>query len=43
MTNEAIYKKYKEEICSKCKNQNNCEEELHIRLDKTVRCDNYKK
>lgn len=38
-----LFKIYAEEICSKCKNKGNCQEELRIRLDHSIKCDRYRK
>lgn len=40
---ENILEIYAKEICSNCKNREKCQEELHIRIDRTVRCEEYVK
>lgn len=40
-TKETIYEKYTREKCKKCKNKERCQEELHKRIDGTIRCDHY--
>ena len=40
---ENIYQTYAREICSKCKNKQQCEEEIRVRIDKTIKCDSYEK
>ena len=37
-----IFQKYVKVICSKCKNRQLCQEELRIRIDNTIKCENYK-
>lgn len=39
---ETIYEIYVKEICSKCKNKENCEEELRIKINNTIKCEKYK-
>ena len=38
-----LFETYTKEICSMCKNKENCQEELRIRLDNSIKCDRYKK
>lgn len=38
-----IFETYSKEICSQCKNKEECQEELRIRLDYSIKCDRYKK
>lgn len=38
-----LFETYTKEICSRCKNKENCQEELRIRLDNSIKCDRYKK
>ena len=40
---ENLYRLYVKEICSNCKNKEKCQEELHIRVDNTIKCYEYKK
>lgn len=39
---ETIYETYTRTLCSKCKNRNNCEEELRIKINNTLKCEEYK-
>ena len=43
MTNETIYETYIRTICSKCKNKKQCQEELRIKIDGSIKCDKYEK
>lgn len=38
---ETIYETYTRTICSNCANRNNCSEELRMKIDNTIKCDNY--
>lgn len=38
-----LFKTYSKEICSNCRDKENCQEELRIRLDNSIKCDGYKK
>lgn len=40
--NETIYETYTRTVCSICENKKDCQETLRIRIDNTIRCDNYK-
>lgn len=42
-TKETILEKYSIEICKRCKNKYNCEEELHKRINNKVKCDRYER
>ena len=37
------FKSYSEKICSNCINKKECQEELRIRLDGSIKCDEYKR
>lgn len=41
MTNETIYETYVRQICSNCKNREQCQEELRIKVDGTIKCNSY--
>lgn len=43
MTKESIYETYAREICKRCKNKQKCEEEIRLKINNTIRCDNYEK
>lgn len=43
MTKETIYETYTRQICSNCKNRDKCQEELKIKIDRSIKCDNYEK
>lgn len=38
---ETIYQTYVNEVCSICKNKEECQEELRTRLDGSIKCDKY--
>lgn len=38
MTQQELFNKYKEEKCNKCKEKDNCNKVLKIRIDRTVNC-----
>ena len=38
---ETIYQTYTRTVCSICKNKDKCEEDLRIRLDNTIKCNEY--
>lgn len=38
-----LFKTYTKKICSKCKNKGNCQEELRIRIDNSIKCHEYRK
>ena len=40
---KSILQEYSEKICSICANRKDCQEELRIRLDNTVKCYEYKR
>lgn len=40
---ESIYETYTKRICNNCKNKEKCEEELRIKLNNTVKCENYER
>ena len=42
-TNESIFDIFLKEICSNCKKDKYCQEELRRRLDNTVKCYEYEK
>ena len=39
---KTIYETYVKEICSKCKNKEDCKEELRTKIDNTIKCEKYK-
>ena len=43
MTNETIYETYSRTVCINCKNKEQCQEELRIKIDGNIKCDNYEK
>lgn len=38
---ETIFETYSREVCSICKNREQCQEELHKRIDGSIKCDNF--
>ena len=42
MSIEKIFKNYIETNCKNCINEKECKEELRIRLDGTIKCNEYK-
>ena len=42
-TNESIFDIFLKEICSNCKKNKYCQEELRRRLDNTVKCYEYER
>ena len=40
---ETIFETYARTVCSICKNKEQCNEELRIRLDNSIKCDKYEK
>lgn len=43
MKKETIYETYSRTICRNCENKESCQEELHKRLDNTIKCDCYER
>ncbi len=43
MSIENIFKKFSKEICTNCINRKECQEELRIKLDGSVKCDRYER
>ena len=41
MNKENIFNKFIKEVCNNCKNKKECQEELRIRLDNSIKCDKY--
>lgn len=42
MTNEeTIYETYSRTVCNICKNKEQCQEELRIKIDGSIKCDNF--
>jgi hypothetical protein len=41
MSKQDLFKKYKQEICTHCKNKNKNDCNIHITLDGTAKCCNY--
>lgn len=42
-TKETIYETYVREICSNCKNKKQCQEELRIKIDGSIKCGCYER
>ncbi len=42
-TKESIYETYSRTVCSNCKNKEQCNEELRIKLDNTIKCERYER
>ena len=42
-TKESIYETYSRTVCSNCKNKEQCNEELRIKLNNTIKCERYEK
>lgn len=43
ITNENIYQTYVRTICSNCKNSKQCQEELRVKIDGSLKCDYYER
>ena len=43
MTYEDLYNKFLKEICSRCKYDKECQEELVIRIDNSIKCNKYER
>lgn len=41
MSEETIYETYSRTVCKICKNKEQCQEELRIKIDGTIKCDKY--
>lgn len=41
ITKESIYQTYVRTVCSICKNKKQCQEELRLRIDNSIKCKNY--
>ncbi len=42
MSPENIFKNFSKQVCSNCINKKECQEELRIKLDGSVKCNKYK-
>lgn len=40
---ETIYETYVKKVCSICKNKKVCNEELKVKLDRSIKCERYEK
>lgn len=40
---ETVYQTYVKTVCKKCKHKEQCNEELRIKIDNTIKCDNYER
>ena len=38
---ETIYETYSRAVCKICKNAKNCQEELRMKIDSSIRCDKF--
>lgn len=40
-TKETIFQTYVRQVCSICKNKDQCQEELRIKTDNSIKCDKF--
>jgi len=43
MSQENLFEKYKNEICSICSKRESTECELHIKIDNSIKCEDFKR
>ena len=43
MSEQEIYENYTKEYCRKCKHEQKCKQDLRIRIDYTIKCDDYER
>lgn len=43
MIKETMFKSFIEKICKNCKNKKECQEELRIKMDGSIKCNKYEK
>jgi len=43
LSQETIYQTYTRTVCSICKYKEECQEELRIKINNTIKCDKYEK